>query len=424
MNVRSMRESRTSALAVLSLVSGFLGFLTLGLFGVAGLVVGIFALVRISASRGRLRGAGLAVTGMVLSMISPFVSVPAAVLMSVRMSRGVKERNVAYTATVRHAEHPEEMEKNIVVAGPNGLEIEMVYIEPGRFTMGRSTTFDSWLGAIVMEDFGADEGPPTNVTITKGFYIGKYKVTVDQYCTFLNSPDTNHPGHFIAFNKWARVLEESGHYVPKEGTRDCAANTVPWEGARAFCRWLSKQTDHRFRLPTEAEWEFTARGPEGRCFPWGNSERLRWATEYARKDKYPDLWKGPAVQNIGKRRINVTPDGVVGMASSVGEWVSDYYAERYPSYDEVDPTGPNSPVTWSPPLPYRVLRRCIYHPRITQREAGYYANDGGCYSFRVLMEVNESQSERSVNELEGPTACESPTGVVVQGFPTVKMGGF
>ncbi len=283
----------------------------------------------------------------------------------------------------------EALEKQIVVTGPNDLELELIYIEPGSFIMGRDTRLDSWLSIINFE-FGIylDEGPPRKVTITKGFYIGKYPVTASQYCKFLNSPDINQPGRFISFNYWSRILKRDGRFVPRPETKDCGVNTVPWVGANAFCEWLSESTSRRFRLPTEAEWEFTARGPEGREFPWGNKEP-KWleATE-PNEVEFSKPWMGQSVYSIPERfPEDVTPDGVVGTLSYIREWVQDYYAD-YPRKDEIDPTGPKDP----PELwPYRVLRRGW----LTERGPGLDADDAGIYSFRVLMEVDEDQSEQS-----------------------------
>lgn len=293
-------------------------------------------------------------------------------------------------------EQPRKLEKQIVVTGPNDLELELIYIEPGSFIMGRDTRLDSWLSIINFE-FGIylDEGPPRKVTITKGFYIGKYPVTASQYCKFLKSPDVNQPEQFIAFNRWSRILKRDGRFVPRPETEDCAVNTVPWAGANAFCEWLSESTSRRFHLPTEAEWEFTARGPEGREYPWGNKEP-KWLSEATDPNEveFSKPWTGLSVYSIPERFPSmVTPDGVVGMCSNLGEWVQDYYAD-YPRKDEIDPTGPKDPPDLWPWLDHPPGCRVLRRGGLTERQPGLDANHAGIYGFRVLVELDKDQPEQ------------------------------
>jgi hypothetical protein len=219
----------------------------------------------------------------------------------------------------------------------------------------------------------------------------------------LNSPDVNRPQQFIAFNYWSRITKRDGLYVPRPEAEKRRVNTVPWSGANAFCEWLSKKTGRRFRLPTEAEWEFTARGTEGRFYPWGDEE-VKWTSyEPTAKDEEPGI--KPSVYSIAEAfPANVTPDGVVGMFDYVGEWVSDYYAD-YPRKEEIDPTGPKDPPDLSPwrdqPPGYRVLRRSLF--ALTERAFGLDADQAGIYGFRVLMELDEDQPEhRKVPSVDFP----------------------
>ncbi|MCP4256383.1 MAG: formylglycine-generating enzyme family protein [Planctomycetes bacterium] len=284
-------------------------------------------------------------------------------------------------------------EKNITVNGPNDLNLELIYIKPGRFTMGRNRPF-LWLITPIsffLNYHWSYDSPAKKVTITKGFYIGKYKVTVAQYCKFLNSIDSSQSEKCIAGNPWTRITKQDSKYLPKPGVEDCAVNTVPWYGANAFCKWLSDTTGHKFRLPTDAEWEFTARGP-GNTYP---EPKTKWSREQK------ESWMGPSVYSIAEKYpSNVTPDGVVGMRSDggIGEWVSDYFDYKHSRRDKIDPTGPKKPPKSpsknrpnSPPL--RVLRRAMHN--ITDRKYGYEVGyDAGIYGFRVLMEVDEPNKDK------------------------------
>ena len=109
---------------------------------------------------------------------------------------------------------------------------------------------------------------------------------------------------------------------------------VSWFEAVRYCDWLSAQTDRRFRLPTEAEWEYAARaGREGTLFPWGD----------AMPESLPgcaDRWKtGP--EPVARAAPNAF--GLFNMCDNVHEWCSDWYA---PGYNAVSPDrNPRGPET-------------------------------------------------------------------------------
>lgn len=117
-----------------------------------------------------------------------------------------------------------------------------------------------------------------------------------------------------------------------EGTDNHPVTGVTWHGALAYCEWVGK------RLPTEAQWEFAARGNSGRQYPWGNERTVNNAV--------------PA--NVGQARVELVdvglyPDGkstfgLYDMAGNAWEWVSDWYAEDYYATSEgaIDPAGPRS----------------------------------------------------------------------------------
>jgi formylglycine-generating enzyme required for sulfatase activity len=71
-----------------------------------------------------------------------------------------------------------------------------------------------------------DDGPPRKVTITKGYYLAKYKVTVSEYCAFLNEQPEEKRDNFVRLNAFARVEKRGGKYVPKESVDDASINTA------------------------------------------------------------------------------------------------------------------------------------------------------------------------------------------------------
>ena len=273
--------------------------------------------------------------------------------------------------------------------------IDLVYIEPGSFVMGRDVglgeKFMSKIAGLAMVGKYPDDWPARKVKITKGFYIGKYEVTTAQFCKFLNT--ASRARKCVALSEFARIEIQNGAYVPKPGCENCEINVVPWRGAVAFCEWLSHETGLTVRLPTEAEWEFTARGSEGRAYPWGEAADVEWTDTFPaqgqqNKEKYPHPWSGAAVDAFPE---NVTPDGVVGMIGWAGEWCSDFYAVRYLKDDLIDPQGPTGEDLLDKSLnpfdeDYHLFRgRASFSgPREFGNEV---AGDAGIYGFRIVVEL-------------------------------------
>lgn len=177
---------------------------------------------------------------------------------------------------------------------------EMIVIAPGTFRMGD-----------IHGDGQELERPVHSVTIKRPFAMGRYEVTFDAYDKFANATGRELPND----QGWGRE-------------RRPVVN-VYWEDARDYARWLSKQTGKRYRLPSEAEWEYAARS--------GGKEE-KWAGTSLEKDLPDYAWFEPhskgKTQPVGTRKPNGL--GLYDMSGNVNEWVEDC---RHKDYQEAPTDG-------------------------------------------------------------------------------------
>jgi formylglycine-generating enzyme required for sulfatase activity len=153
-----------------------------------------------------------------------------------------------------------------------------------------------------------EEKPQHEVTV-QSFSIGRYLVTAEEFCPFLN--ETGNHKYFHEKPDWIdwRTIKKSGdRYVPQEGAERCPAFPVTWTGADAYCKWLNKKLGKPYRLPTEAEWELTARGKDLREWPWGNEP----PTIFRHK---PEPSPDPEVDELAKK-LGPLLDALAGPAPS------------------------------------------------------------------------------------------------------------
>jgi formylglycine-generating enzyme required for sulfatase activity len=213
-----------------------------------------------------------------------------------------------------------------------------------------------------------EEGPQTAVTISRGFWLGKYEVMQGEYLAVMGS----NPSYYSTNNGFAEDLSR-----PVE--------MVSWNDATNYCATLTEReraagrigTNSVYRLPTEAEWEYACRGWTSTRFSYGDDPGYTNLTNYA---WYSDN-SGGTTHPVGQKLQN--PWGLYDMHGNVFEWCQDWF-DTYPGGIAVDARGPG---TGS----FRVIRGGLWryvarHCRSAYRDYGY-DSDGRHFGFgfRVLL---------------------------------------
>jgi formylglycine-generating enzyme required for sulfatase activity len=197
----------------------------------------------------------------------------------------------------------------VVFAAPTNL----VFIPPGTFRMGSPTNeVDRW----------DNEGPQTAVTISLGFWMGKYEVTQEEYLAVMGS----NPSWFQPPNAMADTNR------PVE--------TVSWNDATSYCATLTQReravgrigTNSVYRLPTEAEWEYACRAGTSTRFSYGDDLGDTNLSNYA----WYDANSGRTTHPVGQKLPN--PSGLYDMHGNVWEWCQDWYGD-YAGGSAIDPQG-------------------------------------------------------------------------------------
>ena len=190
-------------------------------------------------------------------------------------------------------------------AGPtyvNSIGMEFTFIPAGTFVMGTEGN---------SSDVSADEIPAHSVSITRALYLGTYEVTQAQ---------------------WERVMGNNPSEFKGESN---PVDNISWEDAQEFIRRLNDLEGFtRYRLPTEAEWEYAARGGTHSAYFFGNDASS--IIFYA----WYNYNSGGSSHAVGQKKANAL--GLHDMLGNVSEWVQDAYdATYYAQSPAKDPTGPS-----------------------------------------------------------------------------------
>ncbi len=228
--------------------------------------------------------------------------------------------------------------KDLVLDLGRGVEMKLVLIPPGTFTMGSSNN---------EKDREDNEGPRREVTISRAFYMGVHEVTQEQYAT-LTGDMSNY------FNRRPQN--------PAEQMSD--------KGVVAFLEAMSRRTGRLVRLPTEAEWEYACRAGTRTRFAFGEDE----------KDLDACAWhsgnSGGTTHPVGQKKPNAW--GLYDMHGNVYEACGDRHESSYAGAASCDPRGPNwgdkrirRGGAYSSQARYcRSANRADYAPRLASRNRG------------------------------------------------------
>ncbi|MFC1467703.1 SUMF1/EgtB/PvdO family nonheme iron enzyme [Verrucomicrobiota bacterium] len=262
---------------------------------------------------------------------------------------------------------------------------EVVCIPGGTFEMGDHHD----LGG---REHRNDELPIRTVTVNP-FYMGKYEVTLEEFCEFLNSGDVDVRDGFVWLGTqllcdtrdscpYSRIEFDGKQFSVLNGKERHPATGIRWEGAAAYCDWLSKATGETYRLPSEEEWEYAGRGglyyPYA-VFPWGDDDNTARANWPHSGDPY-ESGDEPFTTSVGfydgalkdgYQTLNgVNGFGLHDMAGNVWEWCNDLYSQSSadPELAKLMPDGKE----------YHVLRSGNWfngewgYSRVSNRNPGYF----------------------------------------------------
>jgi len=225
--------------------------------------------------------------------------------------------------------------------------LEMIAVSGGNFQMGDENGY-------------YDEKPVHSVRVSN-FYMSKYEITVAQWGAYCSAAGKSIP----PMPSWGWI---DNH--PIVG--------ITYEDAQGFCEWLSATTGKKYRLPTEAEWEFAARGgnqSKGYAYAGSNSlELVGWYAENSNYETHP----------VGQKLANEL--GLFDMSGNAAEWCSDWYdGTYYKVASSVNPKGPNS--GGSHAIRGGSFKNDLASAKNTKRKSGAFLFGGLTFGLRVVREA-------------------------------------
>ena len=215
------------------------------------------------------------------------------------------------------------------ISGGLGGEFEMVFVQGGSFQMGSNES---------------DDEKPVHTVTVGDFYMGKYEVTQKQ---------------------WRQIMGNDPPELYFKGCDQCPVEGVSWKDVQEFVQKLNQKTGKNYRLPTEAEWEYAAKGGnQSHGYTYSGSNTVGDVAWYEGNS-------GSKTHPVGQKQSNEL--GIYDMSGNVWEWCSDWYGSDY--YKNSPATNPKGPASGS----NRVFRGGGWYDFAQGCRAAYrsnYAPDG------------------------------------------------
>jgi formylglycine-generating enzyme len=245
-----------------------------------------------------------------------------------------------------------------------GVSFSMKYLAGNSFQMGSTD--------------GSEDEKPVHTLRVGDFHMGKYEVTVGEYLKFCQLTNSNWPEWLEVGSSYHVETGSDKHYSEK-GYRRTGSETLPivgvsWDNAVAYCNWLSRTTGKTYRLPTEAEWEYAARGGQSYAYAGSNeANQVSWNSSNG----------GGKPQPVGGKSANGY--GLYDMSGNVWEWCADWYDAKFYSNAAATAANPTNTATGT----YRVLRGGSWDYdasfcRVANRCHDYPTGRLNNYGFRVV----------------------------------------
>lgn len=204
---------------------------------------------------------------------------------------------------------------------------QMIDIPAGSFTMGCTAGWDDQLGGCRENEY------PAHTVQVKAFAMSRHEITVQQFKRFVEATNYVTTAEFQKQGCAIQDLDKPTAWVmsAEHNWRNPSFTQpevhpvvcVSWQDAQAYTQWLSKETGQSYRLPTEAEWEYAARGGKITVFYWGNQADRHFANVSGVEGS--DKWAQTAP--VGQFAAN--PFGLHDMAGNVWEWTADCWQPNY-----------------------------------------------------------------------------------------------
>jgi formylglycine-generating enzyme required for sulfatase activity len=281
----------------------------------------------------------------------------------------------------------------------NSIGMRLIPIRIGTFQMGLERSPEEAAAKFGgAPDWYAGELPRHAVTLTRPFAMADRHVTVKQFATFVRA--TNY--RTLAESEGTADAWDGKTFGRKPGvfwrhpdfdqTDDHPVVCINYVDAAAFCEWLSRKEGRRYRLPTEAEWEYCARAGTDQPYPWGDDPAAGegWANAGDRTafEKYPTwttfTWRDGFVFTAPAASFRPNAWGLYDMAGNAWEWTADWHA-AYASDAQTDPKGPHEGT-------HRVLKGGSWYGAPTSCRASYRSRvkpgyRGSNVGFRIVLET-------------------------------------